>query len=294
LPVNDPGDAEIPLWYADPSTGRWIREGTATRDDAGGVYRGTVTHFTPWNIDKGAALGTKVVRLRVRGAPVVGVSVRVVGVGWVAGGITDVNGEISLPVTANVAGRESRADVVMLASNGTWIVLRRGELMPGFQEILVNELTEADGVIQNAGTVILRWGERPSDLDSHMTIPTPGTRFHVFYASPGRLTESPFCALDTDDTTSFGPEIITISQPLAGTYRYTVHNFSGNGAGPISDSGATVTLVLPNQPTRVYPVPTQNPENGQFWAVFDLTYDGAGNATVRDLNQFGGQSLINP
>jgi hypothetical protein len=55
-----------------------------------------------------------------------------------------------------------------------------------------------------------------------------------------------------------------------------------------------VTLVLPNQPTRVYNVPAQNPESRDVWAVFDLRFDAAGNATVTDVNQFGSQDIYNP
>ena len=197
-------------------------------------------------------------------------------------------------MTANVQSLfESKADIMVLLSSGTWQVLRSGETMPGIGEVLVNDFTEADGVVQVAGTIILRWSDKPSDLDTHLTIPTPTQRFHLFYANPGRTNETPFSALDTDDVTSFGPEITTISRPFAGTYRYCVHNFSGNGQHPISDSGANVTLILANQPTRVYTVPTQNPANHAFWAVFDVTYDAAGNATVVDVNQFGGIEVLN-
>lgn len=40
----------IPLWYFDEDKGIWIEEGSATLQ--GTKYVGTVSHFTPWNIDK--------------------------------------------------------------------------------------------------------------------------------------------------------------------------------------------------------------------------------------------------
>lgn len=43
-------DAEIPLWYFDEKQGIWVEDGKATL--VGGVYVGTVTHFTDWNLDK--------------------------------------------------------------------------------------------------------------------------------------------------------------------------------------------------------------------------------------------------
>ena len=39
----------IPLWYFDEEKGYWIEEGEATR--VGDQYVGTVSHFTPWNVD---------------------------------------------------------------------------------------------------------------------------------------------------------------------------------------------------------------------------------------------------
>lgn len=41
--------ASIPLWSFDEDTGRWVEEGEATLQD--GVYVGTVTHFSWWNLD---------------------------------------------------------------------------------------------------------------------------------------------------------------------------------------------------------------------------------------------------
>ncbi|MCH2196477.1 carboxypeptidase-like regulatory domain-containing protein [Kordia sp.] len=39
----------IPLWYFDEENGYWIQDGEATK--VGGEYVGTVSHFTPWNVD---------------------------------------------------------------------------------------------------------------------------------------------------------------------------------------------------------------------------------------------------
>lgn len=41
--------ATIPLWYFDENKGVWIEEGRAKLQN--NIYTGTVTHFTPWNID---------------------------------------------------------------------------------------------------------------------------------------------------------------------------------------------------------------------------------------------------
>jgi hypothetical protein len=46
--------ATIPLWYFNDTTGRWIQQGTATRQ--GNSYTGEVGHFSYWNCD--APMGT--------------------------------------------------------------------------------------------------------------------------------------------------------------------------------------------------------------------------------------------
>lgn len=66
--------------------------------------------------------------------------------------------------------------------------------------------------------VVLTWGASPRDLDSHMTGPaSDGDRFHVFY-SHKKYTENGIkkVGLDVDDTTSYGPETITIYNPSPG------------------------------------------------------------------------------
>ena len=51
-PESMSGDAPatMPLWSFDETTGLWVEEGTATRDQKGN-YTGTATHFSWWNLD---------------------------------------------------------------------------------------------------------------------------------------------------------------------------------------------------------------------------------------------------
>jgi hypothetical protein len=50
---HDPGAATVPLWTLDKTTGRWVQEGVATRDNSvvPAVYRAQVTHFSWWAIN---------------------------------------------------------------------------------------------------------------------------------------------------------------------------------------------------------------------------------------------------
>lgn len=284
----DTGDLTVPLWYLDPATALWVQEGIATRDAGDGVFRGTVSHFTPWNCDYRPATAFKRIRLTFDGIPVVRATLRIDAGNWAAGGSTDARGEVLLNVPASRTGA-----VRMLDSRGNWITLNASETMAGPGQTLDNAYTEADGVVQQIATVILTWGERPTDLDSHITVPTEGERTHVWYSSLGDLVDAPYCALDTDDTTSFGPEIVTITRALTGSYRYAVHNYSGNDQHPIQGSGASVVLVTRNNGGRVYTVPTDNPANAEYWGVFDLLFDASGDLTIQDVNQFGNADILN-
>ncbi len=51
--ANDPGTPDIPLWSLNTATGKWVQEGTATRDSSVSpvVYRAQVTHFSWWALN---------------------------------------------------------------------------------------------------------------------------------------------------------------------------------------------------------------------------------------------------
>jgi hypothetical protein len=270
--AHDPGTATVPLWYLDPATGIWIEEGVATR--TGSTYVAQVSHFTPWNLD--VRFGQSVTKeVHVRGlnnAPVANATVIVDGTGYrqVAG--TGVDGIARLTVRPSDTLRVS-------AQKGTLVSSVTTETAPG-SGTLVNYVD----LVEPLATVMLTWGATPSDLDSHLT--GPGG-IHVYFSSMGSKTTAPFAELDTDDTNSYGPEITTITKLDTGTYRFSVHNYSGQSQGPIEASGAVVNLIVPRTGViRRYAVPTSNPANGNLWAVFELVVDATGGVQVQDLSQF--------
>jgi hypothetical protein len=135
-------------------------------------------------------------------------------------------------------------------------------------------------------SIVLTWGEDPSDLDGHLTGPIPGgeTRFHVYYAHKGSLTASPFAAQDQDVTTSYGPETFTIAQQFSGVYRFSVHdysNLSSVNSLALAGSGATVTLHRGSEET-VFNVPDGETDDGTLWTVFELN-----GSTVIPINSMG-------
>src|SRR5665811_1036008 len=123
--------------------------------------------------------------------------------------------------------------------------------------------------------IVLTWGAAPSDLDSHLWLPE-ATPYHVYYANQGTTTAFPWAELDRDDTSSYGPETITLANVLAGTYSYAVYNYSGGS--PLTSSGAVVELYRGSELLRSYSVPGGSDE--RWWQVFYLASDG----TITDVN----------
>ncbi len=125
-----------------------------------------------------------------------------------------------------------------------------------------------DGLGANSMRIVLTWGETPRDLDSHLVIDrSTGTDEHVYYSD--KIANN--ANLDVDDTSSYGPETITITQIEENTkYYYYVHNYSGGGTSVLSSSGAIISVYIGASSTPYYSfsVPTGS---GLYWNVF--TYD---------------------
>jgi uncharacterized protein YfaP (DUF2135 family) len=126
--------------------------------------------------------------------------------------------------------------------------------------------------------IVLTWGQTPSDLDSHLTGPDGANgRFHVYFASSSPV---PFANLDRDDTTSFGPETVTLEPRHNGIYRYSVHNYSqrnnlADAPGGIFNSPARVQVYSSQGLVNTFTAP-QPPAGTQAntWRVFEMTRNG--------------------
>ncbi|MBQ9619078.1 MAG: hypothetical protein IJR44_01150 [Neisseriaceae bacterium] len=98
--------------------------------------------------------------------------------------------------------------------------------------------------------IVLNWGERPADLDSHLTGPMgDGNNFHVWYGSRGSLDNAPYVLLYRDDTShghgSTLPEQTRINTTPNGIYNFYVHDYSNAGnpnSRALSQSDAVVTI----------------------------------------------------
>lgn len=129
--------------------------------------------------------------------------------------------------------------------------------------------------------VVLAWSETPEDLDSHLTGPADeGGRFHVYFAEPsypkGTIATTSTAFLDVDDTTSFGPETVTVHRRVDGTrYRYSVHDYTNRASATsaaMSGSRAYVRLFLDDGRGFTFDVPAGR--NGTVWTVFELDETG--------------------
>ncbi|UYA59542.1 TPR domain protein [Pectobacterium sp. F1-1] len=125
--------------------------------------------------------------------------------------------------------------------------------------------------------IVLTWGEKPDDLDSHLIY--PGN--HIYFSHKNGRDAN----LDVDDTDSFGPETITIDKKHLGeSYIYAVHDYSnGEKANSLalSASRAKVFVYVGSSQVRSYSVPLN--KTGNIWTVFRLNPNG----DFEDINAVG-------
>lgn len=161
----------------------------------------------------------------------------------------------------------------------------------GYVDAKFNVIAAADmeGVNQNSMMspslgdgqfrMVLTWNKNPRDLDSHITGQTSsGSSFHVYYSNQNAYDNEQLVAnLDVDDTSSYGPETITLTPTTTGTYKYYVHHYAGSGS--ISTSEAQVKLYKGNTLIGIYNAPTDQ-GTGIYWNVFEIT-----NGQIKAINK---------
>lgn len=179
---------------------------------------------------------------------------------------------INRTVTTGNDGRYIIPDLI----RGTYAVtLSKEEYKPSnvtfnVQPVLNNQGNASLRSILPEGTMSIRlsWDETPQDLDSHLIKydATGSEQYHIFYASAGDAATGD--SLDIDDTSSFGPETVTIqSVDSTANYIYAVHHFSGSGSIS-STSNAKVTIDFGSNDTTLLSAPTTG--EGLWWKVFEI------------------------
>lgn len=136
--------------------------------------------------------------------------------------------------------------------------------------------------------IVLTWGDRPRDLDSHLTYYQNGIKkMHVFYSNRyGIVDDDSVAKLDYDDTSSYGPETITVTLNAeildGGVFCYSVHDYTNaanNNTNALSLSDAVVRVYQGNQQIKTFSIP-QN-KYGTVWHVFDISEQG-----IKAVNEF--------
>lgn len=272
-----------PLWYFDTATGTWKEEGSGTYDANIGCFAGNITHFSTWNYDilyPAAYVSGRVVDSL--GNPVEGAQVRCWGTGWhqqrwASGetGTTSTGTFTRIPVEVGVVFKYQASKGGQKSQ-----IFTAGPLNKS-QEFIVDDIVLDSPIVQ----ITLTWGADPRDIDSHLTARLAGNAtFHVYWSNKGSLSYSPWANLDTDDTTGFGPEVMSISRLSQGTYRYSVRHYAGDGT--IETSGAVVNVIIPD--TGIYRLtpPTGQPTNTTIWRVFEIVVDANGRLTLNTINDY--------
>ena len=153
---------------------------------------------------------------------------------------------------------------VMVTKDGDYvrtdstIVIKNGQLESAPQ------ISIPKTVDYNRIKIILDWGQTPRDLDSHIK----DNDAHIYYRNKNEKNMN----LDRDDTTSYGPETITIRDPDKNqTYKYYVHNYSNRGNDEnlnMSFSGARVRVYFNNEYKGSFKIAPN--QKGCLWHVFDI------------------------
>ncbi|MDB8540880.1 carboxypeptidase regulatory-like domain-containing protein [Turicibacter sanguinis] len=132
-----------------------------------------------------------------------------------------------------------------------------------------------DGLGLNDLRIVLNWGSSPSDLDSHLIgeiNSESNSYFHVYYDSSHYSGENQSAMLDRDDTFSYGPETITLTNlDEDGHYVYAIHDYSNRGnmqSNALSLSGATVNVYSGTHLLSSFSVPEDGV--GNVWKVFEV------------------------
>ena len=123
--------------------------------------------------------------------------------------------------------------------------------------------------------IVLKWGEQPRDLDSHLVGPAvDGGGFHVYYSDRNYEVNSTLMAnLDLDDTDSYGPETTTIYEMAPGVYTYMIHDYTNrysDNSTALSSSGAYIEVYLGSSTVAAYTFYAPS-GGGTLWTVF--SYD---------------------
>ncbi|WP_394788694.1 hypothetical protein [Rhodoferax sp.] len=272
--------SSIPLFYFNTTTGLWVQEGTAilVGSGASAYYEGTVSHFTVWNADQ--VYNSIIVHgcmKNAAGAVVANALVSSDGIDYTGTSsvYTDANGNFNLPIRSN--------GIATIVGVFDGYLTNTVQNLPDTSDVTLPACLTL-GQTGAGITMKLTWGALPSDLDSHLITPSG---HEIRYNNKGSLTALPFANLDVDDQSSYGPEVVTITQLMVGTYKYTVHNYSGNASGSIGQSGARIELNLPGRTLQLFTPPASGESaSTNYWNLFEFDVSASCVITLRPVGTY--------
>ena len=185
---------------------------------------------------------------QVKGRALEGVAVTVSqagGGGALSSGRTGADGRWTTPLPPGAYQVSYRLEGYVPYTSESTEVREDGQLVTVSLSRML-EATEAGG---SEVRIILNWGSRPDqvkDADSHIACPCGAGTSHVYYQNRTHEAADHKVELDVDDTDWGGPETITLTRPVPGTYIYWVHDFSGPPA-TLGGSDAVVRVVVGSQ-----------------------------------------------
>ena len=272
------------LFRFDESTGFWVNQGNAT---LAGVapnqyYTATATHPGTW------AAGTVLETVAVTGCVQNTLGQRVsrarvesdgVTYSGTTTAITDSAGNFSIAVRTD-------ADSVISA--------RRGRRVSNYATVRTEKVPRAIStgclVLADAISIKLTWGTNPLDVDSHLITPHDT---HISYLNLGALASLPYSALDVDDKTSNGPEIVTVRRVVrGGIYRYYVDNYSSTYTPGMTGSPVRVEVSAAGY-TSLFTPPVGEGFN-DYWHAFDIVVDADCNISVNAVGTWSPTPPGNP
>ena len=181
------------------------------------------------------------------------------------------NGEASITKYTNSSGKvnipqqyKNDADVILIIKKEGYSPLITKCLCDGLTYAISPTIQNLDGM-----RIVLNWGKYPEDIDSHLSYAGGYVCYHDKDASQANL--------DVDDTDSYGPETITITQKEQGKkYVYAVHNFSDresiNNDNLSNISRAKVFIYIGDTLIKTYTMPEG--KKGTVWIPFLIDENG--------------------
>lgn len=185
------------------------------------------------------------------------------------------DGKTSITATTDSAGKASAANSLGADDASVSMIVKKDGYSPLVVSCPCNGLSYA--ISETLGQqrleafrVVLNWGRSPLDLDLHAVYETS----HVYFSNKKGADSF----LDVDDTTSYGPETITVNKRHPGAkYVFAIHNYSANGKYGTTTlsaaSAAKVFVYVGESLIKSYYVPAQR--KGALWVLFALDENGA-------------------